>query len=242
MNRIALQWTVGILILASLITKAQTEPMYYTDSKVERHYVSFGLNYDPMYTGRRLFTIGSSDVNSQYNSDDYPASGGFGYSWGGYVNFNINSNMRLGVGAGQTSISYTLENYSYYTGLDTVSLGLKVNGIYNTFPLRVGFATHMNDSYSLEIWIPIAYNKLVSYTEEASLNGLLQSEDMSALANQGIWSVAIQVGGAFHITDKFAVIASLQFRYFTKAMIDKPNRPTETPYGAGLSLGLRYSL
>ncbi|TNE28235.1 MAG: hypothetical protein EP346_09750 [Bacteroidetes bacterium] len=233
---------LGCMILSSWVGMAQPDKVYYTDSDIEKHYASFGIHFDPLYTHRRLFALNNADANSNYDKDNFPASGGFGYNWGGYVNFNINSSLRLGVGAGQTTINYTLEKYKYYYNGDTSSVNLKVNGVYNTFPLRIGFSTPMNDVYSLEIWIPIAYNKLVTYQENTSISGENLNEDLTEQANSDMWSVAIQVGGAFHLTDHWSVIASAQFRYFTTPMIEKANRPTETPYGAGLTLGLRYRM
>lgn len=231
------------LCLLSVKAEAQPgDPVYYTDSDVEKRYASFGVHYDPMFTHRRLFALSNADANAGLEKDDFPADGGYGYNWGGYIDININGNLKLGVGAGQTAIAYRLGNYAYANGTDTTSVDLAINGSYSTFPLRIGFTTHMNDAWDLEIWVPIAYNKLTSYTESTTLNGVAINNDRTDEARKDLFSVAIMVGGAFYFTDDFAITAHAQFRYFTASMIDKPERPTETPYGAGLSLGLRYSL
>lgn len=237
---------VAVALFASLPSFGQRRgdgPVYYTDSKVERRYASFGIHGDPLFTQRRLFALNNADANSQYDKDDYPATGGFGYNWGGYVNFNINSSLRLGVGAGQTVLSYRLDNYAFVPdGGDTASVGLNIRAQYNTFPLRIGFTTPMNDVYDLEIWVPIAYNKLTSYTENTRVAGTVYDADLTDEAKKDMWSVAIQIGAAFHLTDNWSLTAAAQFRYFTTPIIEKANRPTETPYGVGLSLGLRYRL
>ncbi len=239
------QWIFSIVVLFSslaAIAQPDDEPVYYTDSEVETRYVSFGLHFDPLFTQRRLFSLNNAGVNNGLTEDDFPATGGFGYNWGGYVNFNINSNLRLGIGAGQTAINYRLDNYEYVMNGDTSAVGLNVAAQYNTFPLRIGFTTAMNDAWDLEIWIPVAYNRLSSYRESTTFQGMDIEEDLTDQASRDMWSVAIQVGGAFYFTDNWAVTASAQFKYFTTQIIEKPNRPVETPYGVGLSLGLRYSL
>lgn len=223
------------------IAQKNTDPVYYTDSDVEHNYVSFGIHYDPLYSGRRLFALNNADANAGLDREDFPATGGYGYNWGGYMDFNINSSLRLGVGAGRTTMAYRLDDYPYIDGNgDTSNVGLNVGGLYNSFPLRIGFATPMNDAWDLEIWIPIAYNRLSTYTESTSLNGSMIENDLTDQARKEVWSVAILVGGAFYFTDNWAITAHAQFRYFTAPMIDKPDRPTETPYGAGVSLGIRY--
>ncbi len=238
-------WILSVLLAFAplfVVAQPEDEPVYYTDSEVETQYVSFGVHFDPMFTQRRLFSLNNAGVNNGLTEDDFPATGGFGYNWGAYANFNINSNLRLGIGAGQTTINYRLDEYEYILNNDTSSVGLNINARYNTIPLRIGFTTAMNDAWDLEIWIPVAYNRLVSYSESATVQGMEINEDLTDEASWDMWSVAIQVGGAFYFTDNWAVTTHAQFRYFTTQIIDKPNRPVETPYGVGLSVGLRYSL
>lgn len=236
-------WTLTLFALALSFTafaQPKDKPIYYTDSDVENHFVSFGINFDPLFTQRRLFSFNTSGANNGLTREDYPATGGFGYNWGGYVNFNINSSLRLGIGAGRTQLNFRLDDYLYENNGDTARVGLNTSTLYNTFPIRVGFTTPMNDAWDLEIWIPIAYNSLVSYTENTTFQGMEINEDLTEEARSSNWSVAIQVGGAFYFTDQWAITGSAQFRYFTTPIIDKTDRPAETPYGTGLSLGIRY--
>lgn len=231
-------------LLLSVIAFGQrgnTDPIYFTDSDVEKRYISFGIHGDPLYTQRRIFSLNSSGLNSGVTRDDFPATGGFGYSYGATVDFRLNTNIRLGAGIGQTMINYRLDDYSYALNGDTALVGLNTSTLYNTFPLRVGFVTNMNSAWSLEIWIPVAYNTLSKYEESTTFNGLAINEDLTEEANSTMWSAGIQVGGAFHITDQWSITGTAQFRYFTTQIIDKPNRPRETPYGTGISLGIRFT-
>lgn len=218
-----------------------TGPVYFTDSEVDKNYVSFGIHGDPLFTQRRIFSLNSSGLNSGVTRDDFPATGGFGYNYGATADFRINSNIRLGIGVGQTAINYRLDDYEYALNGDTALVGLNTSTLYNSFPLRVGFVTNMNSAWSLEIWIPVSYNTLVSYEESTVFNGQDIMENLTEDANPNMWSAGIQVGGAFHITDQWSITGTAQFRYFTTQIIDKPNRPRETPYGTGISLGVRFT-
>lgn len=222
--------------------RGNTDPVYFTDSDVKRRIVSFGVHYDPMFTQRRLSALDEVGLANDVSRDDFPATGGYGDNWGAYVNFNINSSLRLGIGGGQTNIRYRLDNFEYVEGADTSRLNLNVVGNYTTIPLRVGFTTSMNDVWDLEVWIPVAFNILNSYTESGTLNGVQRTWDLTDEARSNLWSAGILVGGAFYFTDNWAVTMSAQFRYFGVPMYDHASRPTETPYGLGGSVGLRYRL
>lgn len=234
---------LALLISAAAFAQPDDKdgPVYFTDSDVEKHYVSFGLHGDPLFTQRRIFSLNSSGLNTGVTREDFPATGGFGYSYGATVDFRVTPNIRLGTGIGQTAVNYRLDNYEYSMNGDTALVGLNTSTLYNTFPLRVGFVTSMNSAWSLEIWIPVAYNTLVSYNESTVFMGQDINDDRTDAADPTMWSAGIQVGGAFHISDQWSITGSAQFRYFTSQIIDKPERPTETPYGTGLSLGIRFT-
>lgn len=235
---------IMLFCMTALAAKAQPDDkvIYYEDSKVKKSRISLALNLDPNWTDRRLIN-NEVPTDGDYRLYDENAKGSLQFNYGLDVFVRLGSALRIGVGVGRASAGFSVEDASYYNGLDTILADVNTEVSMYTLPIKLNFSTALNDAFDLEVIPQVQLNFVDKYQNNYDpLNGASGfTTDLSDSTQSLIYSVGIALGGTFKFADNWGLFVRGDIKYMISPLIEQPEYPRETVYNVGLNVGLKYS-
>ena len=216
------------VISLSSVLYSQSEPQFYTDSKVRTRRFAISTYSQPMVLFRRI----GADLNGNRPEVNNSFRTGPNLDVGFSIDFNIRP-LRIGIGLGHSWVNYSVVEDEPLYSADGI---IRTSASYISLPFRAGLITPLNDRVNLEVWPEVIYRQAISFEKDWLI-------DMAPNYRDIIWSAGINIGSSITLSEywKWTIMGVMDYGFND---FEEPSGDgiSELPIFIGLRTGIRLSI